>query len=573
MPAAGNSSPPCYDGAELLIRNAKIITCDSKASIHRATSVKSGRIVAVGPEDAVADTANDATRIIDAHGAAVIPGMIDGHAHLDREGLKSVFPSLAGCTSIDDVLQRIEALAAEAEPGEWIVTMPIGEPPFYFDVPNNLAEKRFPTRWELDKAAPNNPVYIRPIWGYWRHVQPLDSIANTRALEEAGLTHVPNDAPANVTFEIDEATGEPNGIIHESTFMPIAELLWFRTMPRFTHDVRVTGLKESMRAYNATGTTSVLEEHGCAQELIDAWRAVNAAGEATVRGHLIYSPSWHFAENEHYESALDRWAGDLAGMHGTGNDWLHVGGVFGDLGMEIDALSRGASAPYTGWSGFNYDSGVPAENMHGFLMAAAKRDIRISAIWMSMLPYFEAVNREIPISEKRWIIGHLGCATPDQIKSLAEMGIVMTTHTNRYVYKDGHAIIDQLGPGNENNLCPVKSLLEAGVHIGLATDNVPTTLWYPVWQAVTRYNRYIDAPVAPEQALTRQQALNCATIEGAYLTGEEDQKGSLEEGKLADMVILSDDPLTCAEDAIKDITAKTTIVGGDIVYEAGTDSA
>ena len=568
MPAAGNVSAPCYDGADLLIRNAKVITCDARGSIHRATSVKNGRILAVGTEDAVADTANEATRIIDANGAAVIPGMIDGHAHLDREGLKHVFPSLAGCTSIDDVLQRIEALVKDAEPGEWIVTMPIGDPPFYFDVPGNLKENRFPTRWELDRVAPDNPVYIRPIWGFWRHIQPLDSIANSRALEEAGLARVPNDCPANVTFEIDDATGEPNGIIHEKTFMPIAELKWFRTMPRFSHDDRVRGLKDAMRTYNASGTTSVLEEHGCAQELIDAWRAVNAEDAATVRGHLIYSPAWHFAEKEDYEGAIERWAAELGGMRGTGDDWLRVGGVFGDLGVDPDAASRLTAAPYTGWSGFYYDSGVPAEKMYDFLMAAAKHDVRISAIWMTMLPYFEAVNREIPIGDRRWIIGHLGCATPEQIKSLADMNIVMTAHTNRYVFKNGHALIEELGPDNENNLCPIRSLLEEGVHIGLSTDNVPTTLWYPVWQAVTRHNLYIDAPVAPEQALTRQQALNCATIEGAYLTGEEDEKGSLEEGKLADMAILTDDPLTCPEPDIRDIMAATTIVGGEIVYQA-----
>ena len=102
----------------------------------------------------------------------------------------------------------------------------------------------------------------------------------------------------------------------------------------------------------------------------------------------------------------------------------------------------------------------------------------------------------------------------------------------------------------------------------MASDNVPTTLWYPVWEAVTRQNLYIDGPVAPEQALTRQQALNCATIEGAYLTGEENVKGSLEVGKFADMAILTEDPLTCSEDKIKEIMATVTMVNGEIVYKS-----
>jgi len=118
----------------------------------------------------------------------------------------------------------------------------------------------------------------------------------------------------------------------------------------------------------------------------------------------------------------------------------------------------------------------------------------------------------------------------------------------------------------------LRRLIDAGVHIGFATDNVPTTLWYPVWQAVTRYNREIDAPVAPDQALTRMEALRCATIETAHLTFEENIKGSLEPGKLADLIVLSDDPLTCPENDIKDITSELTIVDGEVVHDTGAVS-
>ena len=238
MPAGIENFARSFAKAELLIRNAKIISCDNKSSIHRALSIKNGHILAIGSEEEVSPSADNDTEILDAAGAAVIPGMIDGHAHLDREGLKNIFPSLAGCASIDDVLQRIEELVRETEPGGWIVTMPIGDPPFYFNVPENLAENRLPNRWELDSVSPKNPVYIRPIWGFWRHIQPLDSIANTLALEEAGLTRIPPDCPSNIRFEIDQARGEPNGIIHEYTFMPIAELKWFQSMPKFSHKDR-----------------------------------------------------------------------------------------------------------------------------------------------------------------------------------------------------------------------------------------------------------------------------------------------------------------------------------------------
>ncbi len=157
MPPEGNSAP-------LLIRNARVITCDADFSIHDSVLIDGDRLGAVGPAATLASKNPDA-RTLDAGGRAIIPGLMDGHAHLDREGLKSVYPSLAGCASIGDILERIEKLVADAEPGDWIVTMPIGEPPYYFGVPGNLAEKRFPTRHELDSVSPDNPVYIRPIWG------------------------------------------------------------------------------------------------------------------------------------------------------------------------------------------------------------------------------------------------------------------------------------------------------------------------------------------------------------------------------------------------------------------------
>ena len=163
-------------GAELILRNARVITVDDDFTVARAVAVQGERILAVGADADMDALAGAATRVIDVGGKAVVPGLIDGHAHMDREGLKDVYLSLAGARSIDDVLARIESLAAAAAPGAWIVTMPVGDPPYYRDVPDILAEKRFPNRWDLDRVAPDNPVYIRSIWGFWRHTLPLVSI-------------------------------------------------------------------------------------------------------------------------------------------------------------------------------------------------------------------------------------------------------------------------------------------------------------------------------------------------------------------------------------------------------------
>src|SRR5690606_2379519 len=323
-------------------------------------------------------------------------------------------------------------------------------------------------------------------------------------------------------------------------------------MPRFRHEDRVAGIRKSMAVYNATGTTSVFEEHGCAQELIDAWRAVHEADEATVRASLVYSPSWHFADLDGYARTLAGWAGWL-GRGGSGDAWLRVEGMFADYGITPENALRARAAPYTGWSGFNYDSGIPHENMDAVLIEAARNDIRAVAIWMDFLDHFAAVDKIMPLAGRRWVMGHLDVADEAQIRTIAALGLVVSTHTNRYIWKHGHMVRDRIGAARENDIAPLRRLRDAGVHVALATDNVPTTLWYPIWQAVTRYNREIDAPIAPDQALSREEALRCATIEAAHLTFEETIKGSLEPGKLADLAILSDDPLTCPENAIKDI--------------------
>ena len=139
---------------DVLITNGKIVTLDTEEQTFESIAIQGERIAALGRDEQLRPLAGKQTRILDVGGRLVVPGLIDGHAHMDREGLKEALPSLAGCQSVDDVVERIAELAASTPVGEWIVTMPIGEPPFYEGVPDNLAEGRFPTRHELDRAAP-----------------------------------------------------------------------------------------------------------------------------------------------------------------------------------------------------------------------------------------------------------------------------------------------------------------------------------------------------------------------------------------------------------------------------------
>ena len=490
---------------------------------------------------------------------------------MDREGLKSLYPSLAGARSIDDVLQRVEVLVKAAAPGDWIVTMPLGDPPYYFDVPGNLREKRYPTRRDLDRVAPRNPVYIRSIWGYWRHTLPLVSIANSEALRLAGITRETVPPWDGIQIERD-STREPTGIFVEQTYIPVVELSLMAAAPRFTHEDRGRGLRESMRIYNAAGTTSVVEGHGVADEVLRVYDEAAARGELTVRAHLALSPSWGAANATTIEARLAAWKPRIAGR-GGGDAFLRVAGLVAETNPSPDGSVRARAMPYTGWAGFSYDAALPREQLRAVLLAAAREDIRILSMGTGLLDLYEDVNRAVPIRDRRWVIEHIGVLTADEIGRIRDLGVVLTTHTNRYLYKEGDAFRVQLGPHAEDTIVPLRRLKEAGVHVALATDNVPPSLFWPVWQAVARAGRATSHVIAPAQRLSRADALRAATIEGAYLTFEEDQKGSIEPGKLADLVVLSDDPMTCAEIRIRDITAEMTIVGGRIVHDSGRVAA
>ena len=551
----------------LVLYGGNVVTLDPALPAAEAVAISGDRIAEVGANRDIRRLAGADTRLVDLAGRTVVPGLVDAHAHMDREGLKLLCPSLAGARSIDDVLQRIEPLVKAAAPGDWIVTMPLGDPPYYLDVPGNLRERRFPTRHDLDRVAPRNPVYIRSIWGYWRHTLPLVSIANSEALRLAGITRQTVPPWDGIQIARDSA-GEPTGIFIEQTYIPVVELSLMAAVPRFTHQDRARGLRDSMRIYNATGTTSVVEGHGVADEVMRVYDETAGRGELTVRAHLTVSPAWGGADPAAIASRIAAWKPRIAGR-GSGDAFLRVAGLVAETNPTADVAVRARSMPYTGWAGFSYDAALPRGQLRAVLLTAAREDIRILSMGTGLLDLYEEVNRLVPIRDRRWVIEHIGILTGDEIGRIRDLGVVLTTHTNRYLYKEGDQFRAQAGPGGEDTIVPLRRLKAAGVHVALATDNVPPSLFWPVWQAVARVGRITGRVIGPAQRLSRADALRAATLEGAYLTFEEDQKGSIVTGKLADLVVLSDDPLTCAEVRIRDITADMTIVGGRIVYERG----
>lgn len=557
----------------LLLHGGRVVTLDADDRVADAVAIAGDRIAAVGRAAELRARMAPGTPEIDLGGRTVVPGLVDGHAHLDREGLKLELPSLAGARSIDDVLEIVAGLVAKAAPGEWIVTMPLGAPPDFAGMPEGLREGRWPDRHDLDRVAPDNPVYIKSIWGYWRHTLPLVSIANTRALELCGVGA--DAVPPAPTVEIcrDPATGRPTGVFVERHFMPLVELSLMAAAPGFDVAARARALRRSMRIYNGFGTTSVFEGHGVAADVLAAYEMVRGGGGQTVRANLVYSPAWSLVGPDGSPAAvLSGWLSWLRGR-GYGDEWLRLAGVYAEIDEGGDNRLRARALPQTGWAGFHYDAGLPRGATLELLLEAARCGVRAVGIWPDMLKLFAEVDRQVPIAGSRWVFGHISLAADDDVRRIADLGLVVTTHTNRYVWKEGAALRDRIGHERENEIVPLRRLLDAGVPVSLATDNVPPTLFPPIWHAVARRARGTGEVIAPDQRLTRSEALRCATLAGAHLTFEEDQKGSIAAGKLADLAILSDDPLSVAEERLPAIVAERTIVGGRVVFDRAVEGS
>lgn len=556
--------------ADTLIENAKIATLDPQERIAESIAIAGDRILAVGTAAETASHVTTTTKRIDAEDRLVVPGLIDAHAHMDREGLKEIPPSLAECRSIDDILQVIQDIAAKTPKGEWIVTMPIGVPPFYTNVPGVLAENRVPNRHDLDRAAPDHPVYIRAIWGHWRNTLPLVSIANSMALERAGIDRSTMPPAPSIQIERDLSTGDPSGVLYEFTYKPLVEKTLMSCIPKFNLEDRTWGLERSMEVYNSFGTTSVFEGHGIAGEVLAAYEAVRSKGLPPVRANLMFSPAWPNINPGDVRDLLLDW-GRWLGGRGMGDEYLRMAGFYTESDYSEENTLRAQCGPYTGWAGFNFDAALPEDVMLELMIEAARNGIRVGSFSPNLIELFEKVNQQAPMTDQRWLIEHIGMYSRDEIARIKDLGLVLQAYSNRWIYHDGENMRREVGAENVDRILPMRDILDAGIHVALATDNVPPSLFDPIWHVVSRKTEETGEPLGTSQALSRIDALACASREGAWLSFEEDEKGTLEVGKFADLAILSDDLLTVPEDDIPDITSVMTITGGRIVHDELSD--
>lgn len=542
---------------DLIVHGAKVITLDGPRAAE-AIGVRDGRVSAVGAAAEVLRERGPSTRVVEARGKTIVPGFFDAHPHMDRHGLKQRggIP-LDGCRSIKAILEVVREAAARTPEGEWIVLMPMGTPPSgYVYRPEDLEEGRFPTRQDLDSASTRHPIYIRAPWGWWSH-RPFPSVANTRALEIAGVTR-DTEAPYNTQI-LKDGRGEPSGVFLDRNYAPVLEYTLFACLPRFTYEDRVAGVRLGAAAYSAVGTTAGYEGHGLTPPILDAYRKVNAAGELSLRMQIPLSVPTAAFDDRKVADILYHWAETLRG-HGSGDEMLRLEGVCFDVGDPETARIIGRGYPYEQWAGHFYQS-LPHERFVELGVLCAKLGLRMNCLVCydleRVLRAYEAIDRQVSIRERRWVMIHVIEATEDQLRRMKALGVVATVTPNFMYMAADRFNLQKL---RERGI-PIRRLLDAGIPIALSTDNVPHSMPFAMWQALSRWDDDSKSALGPSQ-LTREEALRISTVTGHYLTWDEGNRGPLSVGRAADFVVLGDDPLTCPEDAIKDLPVEATYVGG-----------
>lgn len=342
------------------------------------------------------------------------------------------------------------------------------------------------------------------------------------------------------------------------------EYTLFRSLPRFTQSDRAESVRLGARTYASLGTTAAFEGHGLTPALVRAYREVRERGDLALRMHAPLSvPSGVFDDRRvidlfyHYAA--------VAGGRGSGDDVFRVEGI--NLGGSADATVErilAAEYPYEQWAGHFYQA-MPWERFVRLGTEAARLGLRISCLVSRDLEYalsgYEAIDREVSIRERRWVLVHVNQATDDQLRRMKALGVVATATPGFLSLASDRYGLDRLGADG----VPLRRLLDAGVPVALGTDGVPPSMLWTAWQALARWDEESHAPVGAS-GLTREEALRMAVQTGHLLTWSEDRAGSLEPGRAADLVVLEDNPLTCSQERLRDLSVVMTMVGGSIVH-------
>ena len=528
------------ESVDLVLHNGKIFTADQLLSTFSAVAVRDDRIVALG-WDGLLDQYR-AARTVDLDGKLVVPGFIDTHIHISGDPERWV--DLAGLENMAELKARITRKAERLGSGEWITGYGWSE--------DELAERRRPLRWDLDDAAPVNPVVLTRAGGH-------SSVANSLALEAAGLTPQ-TETPPGAIIEVDDQ-GRMNGILREG-----AQGLVRRFVPDPTSAELRDSFVQNLRNLLGLGITSLIQA-GVGGRGFANWEEVYAEFQGELPRAAVQVRVQGPAERA--IETLPRFGRKT----GDGNEWLRVGPVK----FFVDGGYTGAAAwtlePYKGQPDyFGTGALIDADGMYRLSKAAHEmgwqmgfHTIGDAAIKMTVDAWSRVIE-ESPRVDHRHYLNHFTVRPPaETMQKMASHNIHIAQQPNFTYTLEGRYAEHLEGERYETNN-PVRSPMSHGVFVALGSDILPIGPMVGLYAAVTRKGMS-GAVVGPGEALTMPEAIVAYTRLAAYLTFEEDIKGSLEVGKLADMVVLSQDLLTIDPDRTMDTAVEMTILGGTVVYQ------
>jgi hypothetical protein len=517
------------------------VTVDDDFSIAEALAVKDGRIVGVGDSGDILGLADPSTIVVDLGGKMVLPGLTDAHSHPFRYSQRRLKLNLTDCRSLGDLLGRIRDKASQLPAGQWVEAgMGWRE--------DWLAEKRLPTRWELDEIAPDHPVYL-PHLGYL-------VVLNSAALARAGIDRNTADSPGGSIGR--DANGEPNGVlVGIPAFRPVE-----RIMPPPDLEDQLESLRMVCRQNASWGHTGAVDA-GLYPEDIRVLQELRERDQLTFRTYAMFRPDTTLPLDEALES-LRAWGVRTR----FGDDMLRIDGVkmFVDGGIE-GALQRQEYAIEPGYFG---QHATPPEVIEAIARLAAQLGWQVGvhacggAAGDLLLDIYQRVDREIPLKGRRWVMAHAFFPTPANIEVCKRLDLVVSVQQT-LIYNLAPNFQKYWGAELVERANPQRTWLDAGVRLAGGIDGTPFPILLAIWSSVTRKTR--DAGVlGRNEAITREEAIRMYTMGGAYQVFREHELGSLEVGKLADLIVLDRDILRGPEDDIRDAVVLCTMVGGRVVH-------
>ncbi len=529
----------CAQSADTILLNGKVLTVDDRFAVREAIAVRDGKIAAVDANAEIKKLAGAQTRVIDLEGRTVIPGLIDSHMHAIRAALSfSTEVNWIGAPSLTDAYRRIHDAARAMKPGAWLIVAG------GWNV-KQFQEKRLPTQAELVAAAPDNPVYVQLGYG-WALMTP----AGFKALKIATDT----DLAPQAKLERD-ASGKPTGAISGGQTAIVA---LFDKLPKPAFEDQVEGTKKFFRELNRLGLTGVVDPGGnnmtpaSYQALFKVWRE----GHLTLRIAYSLCGFTPGSEFEEYQSLTEM---------------LPMG--FGDEMLRFNGIGERIT-----WAMNNKDKPSDDDKQRYYEIAkwAAERGMSLTMHWSrdqsvgELLTIFERVNREVPISKLRWSIAHLNNASGATLRRMKALGLGWTVQDAMYF--EGEQFLQQEGAEAARRAPPVETAKEIGVNVGAGTDAHRVASYNPF----TALQWFLDGKTVGGVALrgaaetpSRADALRFYTEGSAWFAHDEEKRGSLTEGKFADLAVLSKDYMTAPVAEIGGIESLLTMVGGKIVYAAG----